>query len=118
MFFDITNAVNDLKKIAEEEKRIKELLKQVRLHKKDLEDKIQTYLSKNNHTGVMLNNVIVENKTVTRNKPLSKVEKEKCITEVLRQNNIQAPEHIINDINKVTSSIKTTKTKIAITQQK
>ena len=118
MFFDITNGISELKKMQEEENRIKSQLKELRKHRANLEEKIQVYLQRNNHTGVMLNNVIVENKTVVRNKPLSKVEKEKCISEILKNNNIATPELIINDIRQKTSGIKTVKTKIAITQQK
>ena len=65
-----------------------------------------------------LNNVIVEKKIIERAKPLSKLEKEKCIEKVLKDNNIGGTDQIISDINKQSTGIKITKTKIAITQNK
>jgi hypothetical protein len=116
--FDITIGISELNKIIAEEKRLQHLLKGVRAHKKTVEEKIETYLKNHNHNGVMLNNVIVEKKIIERAKPLSKLEKEKCIEKVLKDNNIGGADQIISDINKQSTGIKITKTKIAITQNK
>lgn len=115
--FDITAGCLELKKIEIEQKRLQGLQRDLKKKKTDIELKIQKYLDDHKHHGVVLNDMVVLNEQRKKTKPLSKVEKDSRITNLLKEHKIDAPEQIIRELNQVTKGITTETKKITIKKQ-
>jgi hypothetical protein len=110
--FDITAGCMELKKMEVEQKRLQGILRDLKKKKTDLENRIQKYLSDNQHKGVMINDMTVLSECKIRTKPLPKKEKEERITNLLKQHNI-SPE-LAQEFNKVTKGTPIEKNKLII----
>ena len=115
--FDITAGCLELKKIETEQKRLQAIQRDLKKKKLDLEVKIQKYLDDNKHQGVVLNDMTVLNEQRKKTKPLSKIEKETKITNLLKEHKIDATDEFINKLNNATKGNTTEIKKIKITKQ-
>jgi hypothetical protein len=98
--FDITAASNEIKQIDTELKRIHTISISLKKRKMDIEQKIQKYLTENNHKGVMINDVTIVQQEKTKIKPLTKKEKEFKVKDLLKHHGIS--DSLFNEINNVT----------------
>ena len=98
--FDITAATHEIKQIDTELKRIYTISHSLKKRKMDIEQKIQKYLTENNHKGVLINDVTIVQEEKTKLKPLTKKEKEIKIKELLKHHGLS--DSFLNEINNVT----------------
>jgi hypothetical protein len=102
MPFDINAASLELKSIQSEIDRINKIANELKKRKKMVMDKIQVYLNKNAHQGVLINDMSIMSVTKTKTKALPKKEKEEQIKKVLSQVAGDQTNKIINDLNMAT----------------
>lgn len=114
--FDITAACTELRKMEAEQKRINDILKDLKKKKVVLEEKIQKYLIENNHQGVMIHGMTVMAETKTRTKPLNKKEKEERVSNWLKSHDVTINDsgRMMEELSKVTKGNAMTKTSITI----
>ncbi len=97
--FDINAASLELKSIQSEIDRVNKIVNELKKKKKAIMDKIQVYLNKNAHQGVLINDMSIMSVTKTKTKALPKKEKEEQIKKVLSQVAGDQTNKIINDLN-------------------
>ena len=106
--YDINASATELKNIQLEIKRLKIQLKLLKDKETSIKTKIDEFLQKNNHKGVIVSNCTVIRETKTKKKPLTKIEKTAEWKTVLTKFQIENPDKVINELSNIRSQNVTT----------
>jgi hypothetical protein len=115
--FDIKAASNELNSIQNEMDRMNKIVKELKKRKLFIMDKMQEYLNKNSHQGVLVNNMSIMNITKTKNKALPKKEKEEQMKRVISQVAGDQTNKILTDLNNATKGTPILEQKLVIKKQ-
>jgi len=98
MASEVKSLMKQLYDIEKETEYLREKTKKINKKKKDLENKIQTILSKIDLEAIKYENIIVYNKTKTIKTKLTKTEKTKSIKQALTEMGIDNPDEVLKTI--------------------
>ena len=101
--------IKEIKNIEIELKRLAQLSKSLRNKKKELEERILTFLNDTNHEAIKCDQLIAVNKEKKCRERKKKDEKDRDILEILQQAGVSRPEEILYEIK---DSIKGTAKKV------
>jgi hypothetical protein len=99
--FDIAAASQELKSIDAELKRLRTFSGELKKRKSLIEEKIQTYLTENNHKGVMINDVTIMSETKEKKTQLPKDIKDEKMKQILSQY-VNLPEKVLYELKQIT----------------
>lgn len=90
--------LKELKNITNEIKRLNIKLKELRLNKSEIEDRIKEYLEEEDQVGVKFENMIIMTQQKTKRSRMGKKEKEASASAVLEGMGIENPQEALKQI--------------------
>lgn len=114
--FDIAAATQEMKNIDTELLRLRTFSVKLKQRKTEIEKKIQTYLSENNHKGVVIDDVTILAESQKKNKKLSKKEQDEKMLIVLRQHGLS--DTVLSELQKATQGTPVIENKLTINYNK
>ena len=117
MFFDINAATMELKSIQNEMDRVNKIARDLKKKKTEITDKIQLFLAKNAHQGVLINDMSIMNVSKTKIKALPKKEKEEQIKKVISQMAGDQTNKVLTDLSNATKGKTVIEQKLVIKKQ-
>jgi hypothetical protein len=115
--FDLNAVTLELKAIDSEITRLAKQCCELKKKKKILTDKLQLYFEKNNHQGVIINEMTITTISKTKKQAIPKKEKEEQIKQLFSK--FQLPEPIAHELQAITQASKqTVKQEIVIKKDK
>ena len=94
----VASDMKEIKTIEGEIKRVMTILKTLRSKKKELEERVLSFLESTNHEAIKCDELIAINKQKKYRERKKREEKDKDILEVLYQAGVQRPEDILCEI--------------------